>query len=43
MRPCVPMHNALMLDRLPRWTLACGGPRLASSVFETRSFFTNPS
>jgi hypothetical protein len=37
------MHNARVPDFvLPRMRVS-GGTRLASSVFETRPFFTNPS
>jgi len=43
MRPCVPMHNPRALELFPGRGNASGGTRLATSVFETRSFFTNPS
>jgi hypothetical protein len=43
MRGGVPMHNARVPDPARRRHLRFGGTRLASSVFATRSFFTNPS
>ena len=36
-------HNALLFDFVLKRSLVSNGTRLASSVFETRSFFANPS
>lgn len=47
--PAVPVlreireHNALLFDFVLKRSLVSNGTRLASSVFETRSFFANPS
>ncbi len=36
-------HNSLLFDFVLKRSLVSSGTRLASSVFETRSFFTNPA
>jgi predicted TIM-barrel fold metal-dependent hydrolase len=36
-------HNALLFDFVLKRSVVSNGARLASSVFETRSFFTNPA
>ena len=47
--PAVPVlreireHNALLFDFVLKRSLVSNGTRFASSVFETRSFFANPS